>query len=183
MKFEWVGWITTAALIVLLVRTRAFGHHELALARKHIAAVLRRASDNVACQVMPQHKGTTSLAWERAWTELVCDATVRQAGGFELLLANRAAQLRYSWRNPAAPVGPTTNQPLVLAFTRPEGSFCQLHLLDLRAENVQHDLLPKVTALLDNLVLNWQSAGESALPDGLGVQCQRVAVEMYRQAA
>ncbi len=41
LSFEWLGWITAISLIVILVRTRAFGHHEVALAKhKAVAALL-----------------------------------------------------------------------------------------------------------------------------------------------
>ena len=44
MSFEWVGWITAIALVLLLIRTRAFGHHEVALAKQQAAAALHHCS-------------------------------------------------------------------------------------------------------------------------------------------
>ena len=89
-----VGWITVMALVVLLVRTRSFGHHEVALAKEHFHAGLDRcrAALNLASRQAEQQG--ILLSCEDAWRDLVSDVARRKAEGFELVLANHAVQER-----------------------------------------------------------------------------------------
>ncbi len=187
LSFEWLGWITAVVLIGVLVRTRAFGHHEVALAREQLAAVWRRGAEVAGRRpLLRSPEPTTELVvsdWRSVWEAILADETVRCADGFELLLASRATQVRYSWRNPQARAESTSSHPLVLAFTRPDGSFCQMHLLNLQGVSVPHNLMPKLTALLESLAQHWQSANEVAAPTGLGIDFIQVPVAFYRQAA
>jgi len=188
LSFEWLGWITAIVLIAVLVRTRAFGHHEMALAREQIAAVWRRGAEVAARRPAPEsaEAPTSELVasdWGSVWEAILVDETVQCSQGFELLLASRAAQVRYSWRHPQARPKSAASHPLVLAFSRPDGSFCQMHLLDLHGVSVPHNLLPKLTALLESLAHHWQIANEVAPPPGLGIEFIQVPVAFYRQAA
>jgi UDP-GlcNAc:undecaprenyl-phosphate GlcNAc-1-phosphate transferase len=181
-RFEWVGWITAIALIVLLVRTRSFGHHEVALAKQHCSAVLARWSATIAKSTTRWTRAHPQATWQRAWHELLHDEIMSQAAGFELLLATRAEQARYSWRNPMA-IAPTHAQlPLALTFTQPNGTMCQLQLLGLRPASETHDVLPRVTALLNALVQTWQPTDEALMPPA-GVECHRIVVDSWRRAA
>ena len=105
-----------------------------------------------------------------------------QATGFELLLANRATQARYSWRNPMAAVQPFAQQPLVLTFTQPDGTMCQLQLLGLQPASETTDLLPRLMARLNSLARTWQPSDTLSLPPP-GVECHRTTVDFWRRAA
>jgi hypothetical protein len=105
------------------------------------------------------------------------------SAGFELLLASRTAQLRYSWRKPAAAPIVFHSRPPVVAFTRPDDLFCQVQLLELPAGEAQTDLLPKVTTILETLALLWRTTGEIQPPAELGIEVHYMAVEFARRAA
>ncbi len=202
MSFEWVGWITAIALVLLLIRTRAFGHHEVALAKQQAAAALHHCAAAVLARIasrkiaepgaavsiplMPTATpaaGPPAKTWAGAWAELLREVESRKCAGFELLLASRTAQLRYSWRKPAAATVVFNGRPWVVAFTRPDELFCQLQLLELPNGEAQADLLPKLTALLDTLARLWRTSGEMQPPIELGIDVHYMAVEFARRAA
>ncbi|HEY4311177.1 MAG TPA: MraY family glycosyltransferase [Pirellulales bacterium] len=184
LSFEWVGWITAIALVVVLIRTRAFGHHEVALAKQQVTAAFRRYQGGAVAQTPAVAAAETPPTWNETWTALLEEVGTRAVGGFELLLANRTSQLRYSWRKsgPQAPAR-ITSSPLVVKFTHSSGVFCQMHLLDVEATVDQTDILPRVKTLLEAMVTAWQFSGDTQPPATLRVEFHHVAVELPRKAA
>ncbi|HVU89269.1 MAG TPA: MraY family glycosyltransferase [Pirellulales bacterium] len=180
LSFEWLGWITAISLVVLLIRTRAFGHHEVALFKQKTVAALEYVSRIVA----ERAHGLTPPpvpTWHSAWTDLVHALNERQAGGFELLFANREKQLRYSWRR-TGPRVVIVGQPQVLALPLADGTFCQLQLLGLPAD-ARNDLLPTLLSLLETLAAVGRLSGEVVPPVELGIDFHQIAVEFVGRAA
>jgi UDP-GlcNAc:undecaprenyl-phosphate GlcNAc-1-phosphate transferase len=179
LSFEWLGWITAVSLIVLLVRTRAFGHHEVALFKQKTVVAVRYLSGLVAARrKQPPSKPT----WQSVWNELIHVLEERQAAGFELLFANRHQQLRYSWRRPGPRVA-LAGQPQVLASVQPDGMFCQLQLLGLPVDAAREDVLPKLSLLLESLAAQQRQSGEVAPPMRHGIEFHQVAAEFVGRAA
>jgi len=183
LRFESLGWITAIALVVLLVRTRAFGHHEVALAKEKFSAAIHHCSKVLGDRVAQITGKRRKSAWDNAWCELLRDVTAKQAAGLELLLASPAVQNRYSWRNPAALPADFLRQPLGFAYSRPDGTFWQLQLLGLPTSNDDAEILPALTTKLHQLARLWHSDSGSAPPAGLNIECHQTAVEFFRPAA
>jgi len=181
LRFESLGWITALVLIVLLVRTRAFGHHEIALAKEKLseafAAVLVALTR--AWRRFSMRRGGT---WDGAWRVFVRHVAARGIGGFELLLADRAGQSRYSWRHPVPAVHGSAQAPLVLSFTGADGTFWQLHLLAIPSDE-ERTAVPALLPLLDEVIQSWRGTNDTLPPADLAVSYYYTAAALRLPAA
>ena len=90
---------------------------------------------------------------------------------------------RDSWRASQASLACFSTRPLVVAFTRPDGVFCQIQLLGLPTDGPGQDALAVLAGRLDRLARQWQ-AGEHVLrPAGPEVECHQVSVSRRQRAA
>jgi UDP-GlcNAc:undecaprenyl-phosphate GlcNAc-1-phosphate transferase len=182
LSFEWLGWITAITLVVMLVRTRAFGHHEVALFKQKTVEGLRYVSELVAERSQHREQPVPTPTWQSVWNDLMHALDEHQAAGFELLFATRQQQLRYSWRRPGPRVA-VVGQPQVLASVQPDGMFCQLQLLGLSVDATRENALPKLSSLLESLAVQQRLSGEVAPPVKHGIEFHQIAVEFVGRAA
>jgi UDP-GlcNAc:undecaprenyl-phosphate/decaprenyl-phosphate GlcNAc-1-phosphate transferase len=182
LHVEWVGWLTAVTLVVLLVRTRAFGHHEVTLAKGRAKAVFGYCLAIATRHFRRIVHGRRATTWQETWTELLTEAAAVEAGGFELLLADQAVQHRYSWRAPHVEAARFAARPLVVALTRPDGMFCQIQMLGLPTGRVERDMPAKLTVRLDALARGWRSDDETMPPAGCGIEVHRVSAGFRRAA-
>ncbi len=180
LRLDAVGWVTALALIVVLIRTRAFGHHEVALARRFVSVALQRLRSN---GITGFAHPAQSAATDNPWSALVKAAVDAGASGFELLLADHESQSRFSWRSEMGNRAPFSRTPLEISLRPQDGVFCQWQLLGVAAEKHADVRMTGVAECLETLVSGWQSDRRIAPPATLRIECHRIEVRTWRPAA
>ncbi len=102
-------------------------------------------------------------------------------GGFELLFANRETQLRHPSRRPGSVA--IVDQPQIVSFGGPDGTFCQMQLLGPPAGAARDELTARLSSLLESLAALGRHSGEVAPPAELDIDFHQIAVEFVRHAA
>lgn len=180
-RLDALAWTTAGVLVVLLVRTRAFGHYEVALAVERIRRWIGAARRALPGVILGGRTAAVAR-WDDAWQKLVRGIAAPRAAGFELLLADREGQLRYSWHN-GVTFRRSTKPPLIVSIARPDGTFCQFHLLDVGSAAEERDLVAAIASVLDILARERNASGQTLPPADLGVACHRSPGRSWRQAA
>jgi UDP-GlcNAc:undecaprenyl-phosphate GlcNAc-1-phosphate transferase len=181
-RVEWLGWVTAVTLVVLLVRTRAFGHHEVKLAVTRATDVAKKCSAVVGSYFRRGLHRRPASRWQETWLALLADLAAVEAGGFELLLADEHVQYRYSWRAPLPAVARLGSRPLVVGYSSSDGRVCQIQILGLPAGHGESAMPATLTARLHALASEWNTGDESAPPLGHGIEVHRTNAG-YRQVA
>lgn len=102
LSFDALGWIIVLAVIVTLVRTRAFGHHEVALVKLSLAAALTRFVQSLLDSARPMARRAKHPSFEFDWQALADEAAHWNIGRLELVIEGSAApSVRRHWSNPA----------------------------------------------------------------------------------
>jgi len=187
LRFESLGWITAVSLVVGLIWTRAFGHHEVTLAYQRIhdwagrvkPPVSIELSDGAALPLATTLPG--AITWDAAWQTLLDDLKLRAGQGCELLLANDAGQSRYSVRVAKPPRGQQP-APRVINVRRPSG-FAQLHILGIAPSD--HDKVADATtmAIVAVLLDQWQTRGPGSAPADLPIEWHHSPIPPRLRAA
>lgn len=180
LRLDSVGWITALALIVVLIRTRAFGHHEVALARRFVSVVLQRLK---AAWGRGLDRRDSPPQNQDPWHTLVSTANGAGASGFELLFADHESQARFSWRGERAPGVKAAAAPVEISLRPRDGLFCQWQLLGVAAEKHTEIRKTIVTDCLESLVYSWQSDRQLVPPSHLHIEYHRTDVRAWRPAA
>jgi hypothetical protein len=101
LRHDAVAWITAGALLVLLVRLRLFGHHEVALVKTYVAQRLirlaRRLHAPLAGQAALSGAPREHDDCEHDWQQLAARAEAWSAAGLELAMT-RHGELQRQWR-------------------------------------------------------------------------------------
>lgn len=126
-----LAWITALALMVLMIRMRLFGHHELALARSAAARTFVRLADHLGkphpTRNLPDATQLARLPFAEAWATLVEEVKVWQVHRLELILAREGADPRHhTWVAPATATDSGCCWSLVVAFHPRHGQRCEL---------------------------------------------------------
>ena len=111
LRFDSLGWITAITLVVALIWTKAFGHHEVTLAYQRIhdwAGGVKPPPLRSRRQTASSLVRAVGVTWDAAWQLLLDELKRMAAKGCELLLANDAGQSRYSVRVDRATARPTS---------------------------------------------------------------------------
>jgi len=187
-SFESLGWLTAVTLVVALVWTKAFGHHEVTLAYERIFAWAGRGKPRlVGIEPAAVAMSPVCVAWEEVWQILLDEVKARNGDGFELLLANEIGQSRYSVRaaRPARGDNLPRSQTLDLRaiIVRRTAGFAQLQILGGSA--ITNDKLAetRITALVDVLLHHWQARGPVAAPAEMPVEWHHSPVPSRLRAA
>jgi UDP-GlcNAc:undecaprenyl-phosphate GlcNAc-1-phosphate transferase len=126
-----LAWITALALMVLMIRLRLFGHHELALARSAVARTFVRLADRLGkprfTRGLPDAAQLAKLPFDEAWTSLVQKVKVWQVHRLELILSRQGADPRHhAWIAPDADTENGCCWSIVVAFHPRDGQRCEL---------------------------------------------------------
>jgi UDP-GlcNAc:undecaprenyl-phosphate GlcNAc-1-phosphate transferase len=126
-----LAWITALALMVLMIRLRLFGHHELALARSAVARTFVRLADRLgkplSVRGLPDPVQLAGLPFDAAWASLVEEVKAWQVHRLELILSRQGAEPRHHTWN--ALDGQTDNKcywSVVVAFHPRDEERCEL---------------------------------------------------------
>lgn len=126
-----LAWITALALMVLMIRLRLFGHHELALARSAVARTFVRLADRLGkprpVQKLPDATDLARLSFDEAWKTLVVKVKTWQVHRLELLLSRAGEDPRHhAWVARAGESDDGCCWSVVVAFHPREGQSCEL---------------------------------------------------------
>ncbi|MCH8856894.1 MAG: undecaprenyl/decaprenyl-phosphate alpha-N-acetylglucosaminyl 1-phosphate transferase [Proteobacteria bacterium] len=158
LRSDALAWIITVSLVVLMVRLRAFGHHEWTLVRNRAAAGVRRIAARLESSqeddVFPEPSLAPGItAFEPAWSELTAEASrcrvlrleVRTGGG------GRATG-RLTWDGGAESPDAGICWSMKLMFGDTDSGFCEF-----RVEGI--DPRSNETASLTHLTHNLRACG------------------------
>ena len=126
-----LAWITAGALMVLMIRLRLFGHHELALARTAVARTFLRMAGRLGkpqpAESLPDPVHLAGLPFDAAWASLVEEVKVWQVQRLELILSRQGAEPRHlTWTAPDFPPDNTCCWSVVVAFHPRDAERCEL---------------------------------------------------------
>jgi UDP-GlcNAc:undecaprenyl-phosphate GlcNAc-1-phosphate transferase len=126
-----LAWITALALMVLMIRMRLFGHHELALARSAVARTFVRLADRLGKPRQPRNLPDAAqlarLPFREAWAALVDEVKVWEVHRLELIVSREGGDPRhYTWVVPATETNNGCCWSLVVAFHPRDGQRCEL---------------------------------------------------------
>lgn len=131
LRTELLAWITALALIVLAIRLRVFGDHELALAK----SAVRRGLANLAHRLgTPGPRRTPSdvrrlarLPFEAAWRILIDEMKAWKVRRVELIISCRGEPLRrHAWSDPAAQVDQERGWSIATALNDRDHKVCEI---------------------------------------------------------
>lgn len=181
LRFESLGWITAVSLIVGLIWTKAFGHHEVSLAYRRIfdwAGGGKPSTDETSGLHSPPSAGAS---WDVAWQVLLAELKLREASGCELLLANQSGQSRYSVRL-SGETRALRLEPDVLTVRRAAG-FAQLQLLGGATTESDEAASAKMTSIVEVLLDQWEANGPTPAPAELTVEWHHSPIPTRLRAA
>ncbi len=125
-----LAWITALALMVLMIRLRLFGHHELALARSAVARTFVHLADRLGkprpARSLPDAAQLARLPFSGAWAKLVEEVKVWQVHRLELIFSREGTDPRHhTWVAPAAGTD-NCRWSIVIAFHPRDDQRCEL---------------------------------------------------------
>jgi len=126
-----LAWITVMALVVLMIRLRLFGHHELALLKHAVARRLTQFADHLgtpgAVGGAAHLDNLSDLPFSQAWDLLLDDARARKIYRLDLAMADDSGQDRgYQWQDPDIESPTPTQCRIGVTFTHQETRLCEL---------------------------------------------------------
>ena len=134
--YDMVGWLTVLGVVVLAVRFRWFGHHELALAR---GALARRMADLARrLDTLPSDMGTTAAtarevsAFDEKWAALIEKAARRGAARVEWVVCRQGRSVRGVQWSVAALADDAVAWSIVVGFHRGDGLHSEVRASGLR---------------------------------------------------
>ncbi len=167
-----LAWIVAISVVVLLVRLRIFGHHELALVKLSVANRLshlaHRMTDSArAVTDSAVNRRTTSL--DDSWNQLLHEISTSPVDYLDFQIANQAGTTvaHRQWNNSDNTPAATWN--CVLRFSERDGRSCEFTI---RAANgiAQPSLMYQLTVVLSSFGKLWMNRDELFQPTVLSMQ-------------
>jgi UDP-GlcNAc:undecaprenyl-phosphate GlcNAc-1-phosphate transferase len=162
LRTDLVAWITALALLVLVIRLRLFGHHELALASEWLARRLTRAGQ----RLVPIASAATAaslhaLPLDEVWAALMERAGAFQPGRMELAIVEQGAyRQRYGWSAPQSGFGHSPWE-LTVKLQDASGRCCELHAAGAVDATLAAEPLMQLAGLLHDFAQHFlDRAGE-----------------------
>jgi UDP-GlcNAc:undecaprenyl-phosphate GlcNAc-1-phosphate transferase len=131
VRSDGVAWTFALSLVVILVRLRVFGHHELSLVKLTIATGLMRLVQRFFVFVRARRDGepAADILFETAWRTLVEEVRPWCTTSLELTSGRRDdSENRHTWQ----PAERYSNEPLEwtysVFFRGPQETFCELRI-------------------------------------------------------
>ncbi len=158
-RSDTLAWVITLALVVVMIRLRTFGHHEVSLVKTQTASLLSRCAVGLLLSVDPRgRRKAETLGFEQAWSAIAAEAARSQARQLTMTLSI-AGQRRawHDWRAEPSPALESGGWSMELAFGDEADVCCRL------AVSGQHALGPaawqmwQLTELLRTFGAHWQA--------------------------
>ncbi len=135
-----LAWITLACLIVLLVRSQWFGHHELSLVKLAIAAALGGVVGRLIAMARLRRpvfdERLTRLPFEESWSRLTGEARRAGAAHVRATFGRKGEPHRSrDWFGEAVTPAADRQWSMEIAVTDRDGAFCQLSIGGLEDDN------------------------------------------------
>jgi UDP-GlcNAc:undecaprenyl-phosphate GlcNAc-1-phosphate transferase len=132
LSSDGLAWIVTVSLVVVLIRIRAFGHHELSLVKLTAASLLTRLVNRLV-RTVPQARHQRAIVAGRGfddlWSDLTADAALWNAWRLEVSVEHQGTQTGYRlWSKPAPPRCNGFDWSLELQFGSAADSLCRMRV-------------------------------------------------------
>lgn len=158
LRNDALAWITTFTLVILLVKLRAFGHHELALIKLTVASLLTRIVHRLigssATRRSQLRRGPAGLTFEEAWQALTSEAQLWHTHHLEVAMGtNDETQCQQVWDE--EPLSEAREWSLKLTFHGDNDTFCEFKARGTEPDTPQPWYLIRITTLLKEFGQHW----------------------------
>ncbi len=156
---ESLAWIFTLCLVVLLVRFRTVGHHEVALAKLKFASLLNSLVRRLVIGANPQpaqRKRLRSADLDSLWNHMVHDVNSLGGNRLEAHFGEQQAWMR-QWDCPTRPAAASHVQTwsLSLAIESSEGAPCRITVWGTHPPQSQSSHLLQLVEVLQRYSQHW----------------------------
>ncbi len=163
LRNDAVAWIATFAIVALLIKLRAFGHHEVALIKVAATAWLTRISQrwvHSSAARQRQLQQQSGLSFEAAWQALTLESQLWHTHRLEVSVGSRQyTEQSHVWDR--EPFDDQAQQwSLSLAFRDQNDRFCELKAVGTEPPTPQPWHLLRVATLLEAFGQQWVSSAE-----------------------
>jgi UDP-GlcNAc:undecaprenyl-phosphate GlcNAc-1-phosphate transferase len=163
LRSDGLAWAMAISIVVLMIRMRVFGHHELSLVKVKLAASLVRLVDSLLNSTRKRPYPNVSpepVAFEQAWQTLVDEARKWSLDGVHIAVGRGShCHARHAWNKSNEDSGPKWS--LSLTFRQPDDRYCHLQVFGGEAMSANHPLLPRATRILTTFGQYWSAWPES----------------------
>jgi UDP-GlcNAc:undecaprenyl-phosphate/decaprenyl-phosphate GlcNAc-1-phosphate transferase len=124
-----VAWIVVLTLMVLMIRLRMFGHHELALVKQAISYRLSLLTARLAQTRYPVGESLllSHMPFDKSWGLLVDAAQASQACRLALIVSREGEDVcRQGWRNGLTPPTQPCQWTIAATSYAHEGEYCEI---------------------------------------------------------
>jgi UDP-GlcNAc:undecaprenyl-phosphate GlcNAc-1-phosphate transferase len=154
-----LAWVITVGLVVLMIRLRTFGHHEMLLVKMQTASLLSRCAVGLLLSADPSGHGRRKGArptFEQAWSAIAAEAARCQAGRLTMSFSiGGQRRAWHEWRAETAADG--GGWSLELAFGEETGVCCRLAVSGQQAVGPPAWQMWQLTELLRTFGAHWQA--------------------------
>jgi UDP-GlcNAc:undecaprenyl-phosphate GlcNAc-1-phosphate transferase len=154
LSLDAIGWVIMLAIVVVLVRMRAFGHHELALVKMALAAMLSRLGHQLVDSAMHRPRHLHRVDFESAWSVLWQEVSPWKVQRLEFVVRSRGGQESRVRENPQLPNEIGSPWALEMQFTGELGT-CELRISGLDHSEAEPLHLTRVARLLKSFGQHW----------------------------
>jgi UDP-GlcNAc:undecaprenyl-phosphate GlcNAc-1-phosphate transferase len=158
LSYDAIGWLFTLAVIVVLVRTRAFGHHELALVKFALAAMLRALVERLVAstRAMSRMNHQSPLRFDAAWNALAEELAQWDIDDLRLEVERPDGRVeRHTWvANGLAGIS-DCGWSLEMQFNQPRGGGCRLRIAGADKNHGEPWYLLRLVKLMKDFGRHW----------------------------
>jgi len=171
-RVEALAWVTALGLLVLLVRTKAFGHYELTLVKQLgsqvLAASLARWKGRAAGLSIRVAAPAAAQPFDVLWSDLVRRASRCGACSVELMISRSPRRQRsHVWNAPAITTPASGDWLLSISFTAADGAVCRLGASGPFVGQASPRRLRNLAGQLQDFGTYWAAHADS-VPPGVG---------------
>ncbi len=185
IRSEALAWIVAISVVVLLVRLRIFGHHEVALvklsAANRLATIAHQMTDS-ARLVTETGSASAAQTLDEAWASLIQEISACEVDRLEWIVGeeNGSILAERSWRGAAASdVAPAWS--CVLRFAGQPRRYCQF-TVSAASGAAEPSLIYRLTAMLKPFGKKWTARVSRPAEPVISMPTQQVE-PAYRRAA
>ncbi len=155
-----LAWVITVGLVVLMIRLRTFGHHEMLLVKMQTASLLSRCAVGLLLSADPSGRGRRKgerPTFEQAWSAITAEAARCQAGRLTMDFSiGGQRRAWHEWRAETAAVQ-GGGWSLELAFGEDMGVYCRLAVSGQQAVGPPAWQMWQLTEVLRTFGAHWQA--------------------------
>jgi UDP-GlcNAc:undecaprenyl-phosphate GlcNAc-1-phosphate transferase len=156
-----LAWVVTLGLVVVMIRLRTFGHHEVSLVKTQTASLLSRCAVGLLLSIDRQGRDrgkTEPIAFEQAWSAIAAEAARCQAQQLTLMLSiDGQRRARHAWQCGPSADAEGSGWSLELAFGDESDVHCRLAVLGHAPAGPPAWQMWQLTELLRTFGAHWQA--------------------------